>query len=91
MKEDTALSAAIGQIVRATAGRDKDGYFVVVGSLNGRLLVSNGRERPLERPKQKNPRHLTPTVGALNEQQMLTNRSVQRGLKTFIRSLEGDE
>lgn len=48
-----------GAIVRSLAGRDQGSCYVVIRQVDERLVaVSNGRQRPLDRPKQKNRRHL---------------------------------
>ena len=56
-----------GQIVCSRAGRDKDKFLVVVGIDDGMLLGCDGRERPLERPKRKNVKHLRFTNTCLDE------------------------
>jgi len=52
----------IGVIAKSTAGRDKDYLLCVVGYEDGLVLVADGKERPLERPKKKNPNHLAPLL-----------------------------
>jgi len=47
-----------GMIVKSLAGRDKGYYLCVVGEEGGCVLVCDGKERPLERPKKKNPMHV---------------------------------
>ena len=49
----------IGDLVHSLAGRDSGEYYLVVGITEKRtILVANGLNRPLKRPKKKNPRHL---------------------------------
>ena len=48
-----------GQIVRSKAGRDKGRRYLVIKVLSPReVLLSDGRRRPLARPKRKNIAHL---------------------------------
>ena len=49
-----------GQIVQATAGRDKGGVFCVVGTdhRQERLLLADGKSRKVESPKRKKRRHV---------------------------------
>ena len=49
-----------GWIVRAAAGRDKDGLFCVVGvdHAQKRLLLADGKRRKCARPKAKNVNHV---------------------------------
>jgi len=52
----------IGTVVKSTAGRDNNYLLCVVGYEGGMVLVADGRERPLQRPKKKNPIHLAPLL-----------------------------
>jgi len=52
----------VGTIVKSLAGRDEGYLLCVVGEENGLVLVADGKERPLERPKKKNPNHLAPLL-----------------------------
>lgn len=58
-----------GRVVLATQGRDKGGYYLVLGSEKERVLIADGRRRKLASPKKKNPLHLlsTDTVIPLGE------------------------
>jgi len=47
-----------GTVVISLAGRDKGYYLCVAGEESGCVLVCDGKERPLGRPKRKNPKHL---------------------------------
>jgi len=48
-----------GDVVVSKAGHDK-GLFCVVGVEEGYLLLANGKQRPLEKPKRKKPMHAAP-------------------------------
>ena len=47
-----------GTVVKSLAGRDKGYLLCVVGEEGGCILVCDGKERPLGRPKKKNPKHV---------------------------------
>ena len=47
---------------------------------DGGILIADGRRRPLQHPKRKNPRHLTPTGFTVSEASMATNRELRRAL-----------
>jgi len=79
-----------GSIVRSTAGRDKDRLLVVVACEDGVVLVCDGKERPLERPKRKNPRHLAETGFALS-QTAESNRALRKALSGVAHSVRPDE
>ena len=47
---------------------------------DGGFFVADGRRRPVQHPKRKNPRHLTPTGCTVSEASMATNRELRRAL-----------
>jgi ribosomal protein L14E/L6E/L27E len=73
-----------GQIVISKAGRDKGSPLVVTGFDGNSVLVCDGKARPLERPKKKNPRHLQATSGVLSPDAAATNRQLKRALSAQI-------
>ena len=50
-----------GSVVVSSAGKDKGSYLAVLLTDASGLWIADGRRRPLERPKRKNPRHVTET------------------------------
>lgn len=88
----------LGQVVISKAGRDSGRLYLVVGLDEGGLVafLSDGRHRPVERPKRKNPLHLQPTgfVDAEASRKAasgtLTDLDVRRALRDFSESRGGD-
>ena len=79
-----------GSVVISKAGRDK-GYFLAVTEITDEgIYVCDGKERPVERPKKKNPLHLAKTRYVLTEEETATNRSLKRALKRFSSSEESE-
>ena len=72
-----------GTIVCSKSGRDRGYYLVVVSSDNEYVYACDGKERPLERPKRKNPKHIHLTNFITDEEQMKTNRSIRHVLNDF--------
>lgn len=72
-----------GQVVRVMAGHDKDSYMLVVGFESDRVLLCDGRQRPLERPKRKNPLHVAATNHRLDDETARTNRSLRKALNAL--------
>lgn len=73
----------IGQIVCSKAGRDK-GYFLVVTEEQGNfVLVCDGKERPIERPKKKNVKHLAFTGKVLDKDCFKSNKGLRIALAVF--------
>lgn len=85
-----------GQIVQATAGRDKGGIFCVVGAdhESKRLLLADGKRRKIARPKAKKLGHVTqltdscnmfdhPVVHSLQQGEPVSDRALRRALAAF--------
>ena len=73
----------IGRIVCSKSGRDKGYFLVVVKEEDGFLLVCDGKERPLSRPKRKSPKHLALTNTVLSEDSYSTDKSLRRALAVY--------
>ena len=68
-----------GMVVISKAGRDKGRPLVITGAEGTRILVADGKERPLARPKKKNPKHLARTNRTLSLND-LTDRALRKAL-----------
>ena len=73
----------IGRVVCSKAGRDKGSFLAVVGLEGEALLVCDGKERPLERPKRKNTKHLAVTKEVLTKEQLSSNKSLRKALSQY--------
>ena len=85
-----------GWIVRARAGRDKDGIFCVVGvdPEQNRLLLADGKRRKVSHPKRKKLGHVScltdqlhmyghPVVHSLKQGEPVSDRALRRALAAF--------
>lgn len=48
----------VGDVVKATAGRDKGGFFLVTDVVGKFAYIADGRTRKVSNPKKKNVKHL---------------------------------
>lgn len=88
---------ARGAIVRSLAGRDRDRLYVVLEHAPPRdCLVSDGRTRPVDRPKRKNARHLARIADPAEEiaarlatGSALTDEEIRRAVKLVERGGPG--
>ena len=73
-----------GDLVISTAGRDSGRLMLVVRAEENAVFVCDGGERPLERPKRKNPSHLR-LAGDGQDIMKATvgNKSLKRALKAY--------
>lgn len=69
-----------GRVARSLAGRDKGQLLLVIGLQGNRALVCDGKERPLNRPKPKNPRHLETTPFTLPDEAARSDKALRRAL-----------
>ena len=67
------------------SGREEGRLLVVTGTCGNRVLLCDGKERPLERPKAKNPRHLQKTTVTLDTDTLATNRKLKKALGELMR------
>ena len=72
-----------GSVVRARAGRDKGGFFVVLEAGRHFALICDGGRRSLRRPKKKNLLHLTLTKSVFDEGSMENDRAIRKALRSF--------
>jgi ribosomal protein L14E/L6E/L27E len=66
----------IGKIVISKAGRDKGRFAVVVG-YDGYVLIADGKEHKLSKPKRKNIKHITVTNETIDITN-LTDKALRR-------------
>lgn len=72
-----------GSIVRAKSGRDKGGFFVVLGTEQQFAYIADGKRRRVEKPKKKKLIHLAPT-NTVYEGSTDTNPKIRKILNEFI-------
>lgn len=76
------MQLQVGSVVRATAGKEQNGFYLVTALEGAFALLADGRHRPLEKPKRKNLRHIAPT-STVWETEGLTDRELRRRLLDF--------
>lgn len=72
-----------GTVVISRAGRDKGHALAVVGTEDGYVLVADGKERPLARPKKKNPMHLAATNKSV-EVESVSDKALRHSLREAV-------
>jgi len=88
------VDVELGQVVKSLVGRDKGKHYLIIGYEAGRVLLADGRSRPISRPKKKNPKHLqpyrcmVPEVKERIRQGNLNDTEVRNILNTFLTSNE---
>ena len=64
MDPERISDISISDVVVSTAGRDQDTLFYVIGEDGLFLLLANGKDRPLDRPKRKKRKHVQKVLRA---------------------------
>ena len=72
-----------GTVVLSKAGRDGGKLMAVLEESGGFVTVADGKERPIERPKRKNPKHLQKTDFTVDLQE-LTNKKLNPEVDTVF-------
>ena len=80
-----------GRIVCSKAGRDKGRFMAVLETDGNFVYVCDGKERPIERPKRKNIKHIALTNSSLDKTQFNSNRSLRNALKSYGASVSFKE
>ena len=71
-----------GSVVRATAGRDKGMFFVVLAVEGSYAYIADGKRRKVQAPKRKSLKHLAPTT-AVYEGSIETNPQIRKITNKF--------
>ena len=69
-----------GMVVKAKAGRDAGGCFLVVRCEGKECWIADGRRRKMSSPKKKNILHLAATNHSLDRNEISSDRALRRKL-----------
>ena len=79
-----------GKVIISLAGRDKGKLLAVMQADASRVLVCDGKERPIDRPKSKNIRHISPINASLSEEDMRGNEALRKALRRLSAEINGN-
>jgi len=72
-----------GCVVKSVSGRDAERFYLAVKVEGGSVWIADGKIRPLEKPKRKNPKHLRRTNLQVRAEDFTTNNQLRRLLHPF--------
>ena len=88
----------ISDVVVSTAGRDQGKLFYVIGTDPVYLMLANGKDRTLDKPKRKKRKHVqkvlraeTRVAAKLASGDKVLNSELRRDLAFFSRGLQSNE
>ena len=73
-----------GELVICIAGREKDRLMCVIQFDEKYVYVCDGKERLLNNPKRKNPKHIVKTNKQLPDNMFLTDRALRKALSKEV-------
>ena len=73
-----------GELVICNAGREKDRLMCVTDFDEKYVYVCDGKERLLNNPKRKNPKHIIKTDKQISEDLFLTDRALRKALSKEV-------
>lgn len=87
----------IADAVMSSAGRDRGKLFYVIGADDTFLLLANGKDRTLEKPKRKKRKHVTKVLrsetrvaGKLRTGDKVLNSELRRDLAYLSREMQSN-
>lgn len=86
------MNIAPASLIRVTAGRDKDDYFMVCDiPEENYVMICNGRRRKIEAPKKKKLKHiesldysLAPIKEKLENGKKISNSDVRKSIRSAL-------
>ena len=88
---------SIADVVQSTAGRDQGKLFYVIGTDPVYLLLANGKDRKLDKPKRKKRKHVqkvlrseTRVAAKLKTGDKVLNSELRRDLAVIGRQLQSN-
>ena len=83
----------IGNFATSKAGHDKDELYVIIAEEGDFVYLSDGRLRPVEKPKKKRLKHIQPIgrrvedalLHKLESHEKVTNEEVKYAIKHYKR------
>ena len=95
---DPAISDfRVSDVVKSTAGRDQGELFYVIKCDGQFLMLANGKDRPLDRPKRKKCKHVamvlrseTRVAVKIRNGDKVLNSELRRDLAFFSRDMQSN-
>ena len=88
----------ISDVVSSTAGRDQGKLFYVIGLDMDYLMLANGKDRTLDKPKRKKRKHVqkvlrpeTRVADKIRTGDKVLNSELRRDLAFFGRAMQGND
>ena len=77
------MELKLGMIVKSMAGHDSGRFYVIVRLEQNKIYIADGKRRRLEKPKMKNPIHLSKSNKVIDLSKFKTNKSLRTLLHNY--------
>lgn len=88
------MTFQIGDVVRSSAGHDRDEIFLVLREEGDFLYLADGKHRPVETPKKKRRKHVVsagfwthPVQGRIQRGEPVLDKEIREALAVFRNQL----
>lgn len=81
-----SMKLTIGDVVKTTAGKDKDSYFCVVELIDSYCFLRDGKIHKLENPKRKSFKHVQKTPYNLQSEALQVNKHLKKAIDSLTNS-----
>ncbi len=71
-----------GMVVLVSAGKEKNGCYLIIRTDEKFVWIANGKDRTLQNPKRKNPRHVRPS-GLIWNPDGMTDKMLRQKLRVL--------
>lgn len=78
------MKISLGQLVICRKGKEKGRLMCVTGADEKYVYLADGRERPLGKPKRKNPKHVELTDKNISNMFPLTDKALRKILLSEV-------
>lgn len=76
------MQLQVGMVVCAAAGREQNGFYLIVRQDTDFVYLADGKHRTLQNPKRKNPKHVRPT-GIIWNPNGMTDKALRQRLRLY--------
>ena len=80
------MKLAIDDVVKTTAGKDKDRYFCVVELKDSYCLLRDGKIHKLDNPKRKSFKHVRKTPYRVQSEALQVNKHLKKAIDSLTNS-----
>ncbi|MCD8224740.1 MAG: KOW domain-containing RNA-binding protein [Clostridiales bacterium] len=72
-----------GCLAKSLAGHDKDRYFIILSVDEDYVMLADGKNRPVERPKRKKRKHIQAQKQPLLAEGPFSNEAVRAAIRDY--------